>query len=207
MSTLPITDLLATPSPECVATQDLTRKCLGCGDPLPTAFGRPRKYCKGCNPQRNFSRDMNADLERELKLVAKNIGHRHLNRDKYLGFDGKYEGPLNQCFTTEVAFRKDKAGAPVGADCPTPALEKKFVDGVVVHSEGEYQAKWHSAFPHSAPMHRVYNSFCTSCADAVVDSNTKTVRITRGVYLPIEHKCNSVRVYDLAGKLLEVKSL
>jgi hypothetical protein len=53
----------------------------------------------------------------------------------------------------------------------------------------------------------VYKNFCTCCAEAVVDGAGKTVRVTKGVYLPIEHQCNSVRVYDLRGNLLEVKPL
>lgn len=61
-------------------------------------------------------------------------------------------------------------------------------------------------FPHTLYMPRAYKNFCTDCEESVVNGD-KTVRHTRGVYLPIEHQCNRVRVYDLAGKLLEVKQI
>lgn len=67
-------------------------------------------------------------------------------------------------------------------------------------------AQQQKAFPHSLSMPKALKHFCPDCVDTVV-SKHKSVRVTRGVYLPIEHECNRVRVYDLAGKLLEVKPL
>jgi len=59
-------------------------------------------------------------------------------------------------------------------------------------------------FPHTLPMPRSLKTFCPDCVDAVLDiARNKYLRTTRGVYLPIDHECNSVRVYDLAGKLRE----
>lgn len=71
-----------------------------------------------------------------------------------------------------------------------------------------YDVAWaerQSAFKHSRTMPAPLKHFCPTCVDAVVDGNTRA-RVTRGVYLPIEHDCGVVRVYDLAGKLVKTMS-
>lgn len=62
-------------------------------------------------------------------------------------------------------------------------------------------------FPHTLTMPRAFRVFCPNCIEVVL-SNKKpfVIRMTKGVYLPIEHECNSVRVYSLQGTLLEVKA-
>lgn len=62
-------------------------------------------------------------------------------------------------------------------------------------------------FPHTLAMPRAFRAFCVHCVDVVL-SNKKpwVIRHTKGVYLPIEHECHSVRVYNLQGTLLEVKN-
>ena len=46
---------------------------------------------------------------------------------------------------------------------------------------------------------RCLKNYCPHCSEDVAGT-----RVTRGCYLPIEHDCPRVRVYDLRGKLLEV---
>src|ERR1039458_2082087 len=52
------------------------------------------------------------------------------------------------------------------------------------------------AFPHTVPMPKLLKNHCPSCTDVVGP------RVTKGVYLPVEHDCPRTRVYDLHGKLL-----
>lgn len=63
-------------------------------------------------------------------------------------------------------------------------------------------------FSHTLTMPRAFRTFCVDCVDVVL-SNKKpfVIRMTKGVYLPIDHDCNSVRIYDLKGNLIEVKPL
>lgn len=62
-------------------------------------------------------------------------------------------------------------------------------------------------FPHTQEMPRRFNSYCAQCTEVVLSVKRPwVVRITKGVYLPIEHECNSVRVYNLQGNLIEVKA-
>lgn len=61
-------------------------------------------------------------------------------------------------------------------------------------------------FPHTLSMPRLHKTFCTRCTEVVIGQRKPwVVRLTKGVYLPIDHDCNSVRVYDLKGNLLEVR--
>lgn len=62
-------------------------------------------------------------------------------------------------------------------------------------------------FPHSHPMPRMRNNFCASCVDVVINRNNEEIRTTRGVYLPIEHVCARIRVYDLRGNLIKTEAL
>lgn len=199
----------------CAGTQENeARNCRTCGDEIPVTARRGTCYCsRDC--QHNSSRDMVADLERELKSVCKNIAYGHLNRDRSIGFDGRYEGPLNQPITVIVTLRKDPAGTPRGVDCPTPKIQPHY--GVLTPEDHDW-AQRQKAFPHSDSMPRAFAYFCAACTEMVIDGN-RSVRVTRGVYLPKEHQCGtktpqgkwdgkgSIRVFDLQGKLLEVKSL
>jgi hypothetical protein len=98
---------------------------------------------------------------------------------------------------------------------------------VIEQKSFAYDHDWatnQAPFPHSLPMPRHYNYICLNCTDQVVEvietyehpwskrvgekpitSVTRVIRETKGVYLPVEHDCPRVRVYDLQGKLLEVK--
>ncbi len=54
-------------------------------------------------------------------------------------------------------------------------------------------------FTHTLTMPRPLRSFCPTCTDLIVDSKQKQVRVTKGVYRPIEHDCG-ITTYDLQGK-------
>lgn len=203
MSTIqPYLDVLMS---ECAYTDFLG--CLDC--PICNkefvATRKDQKQCsKRCaNVAAHRRRDKEREEKRELRAIANNIAFARLHRDRAIGFDGRYEGPLNQCFTVLVTIRKDKPGTPQGHADHRKPIEPRFNN---VTPDDVDWADRQRAFAHSQSMPRAFNSWCASCAEMVIGAD-KVVRITRGVYLPIEHQCNSVRVYDLAGKLLEVKSL
>lgn len=59
-------------------------------------------------------------------------------------------------------------------------------------------------FPHTHSMPRALKNYCVNCRETVIDSFGDTVRVTKGCYMPVDHGC-ATRVYDLQGKLLEVK--
>lgn len=204
MSTIqPFLDVLMS---ECAQTLKVDGGCGRCGNPIPEGKRRDAKYCsRFCqhNSSANTIRDIDAELEAELRSVGRNIAFGYLNRDRAIGFDGRYEGPLNQCFTVLVMIRKDKPGTPQGHADHCRPIEPRFNN---VTPDDVDWADRQRGFAHTKSMPRAFNSFCVNCAEMVIGSD-KVVRITRGVYLPIEHQCNSVRVYDLAGTLLEVKSL
>lgn len=204
MSTQPtFIDLLSVLVPECVGTlKHEARKCTVCGDDIPTEKRSGTKLCsRAC--QHNAARDMTLEMERELKLVARNAWFRMVNRNKALSFDGRYEGPsgLRVVFSK---FTKDKVTEHKGVDVHVRPVEPKHS---VLTPEDHDHATKQRAFPHSQSMPRAFTSFCTSCIEMVIDTRQSEVRVTRGVYLPIEHDCARVRVYDLVGKLIEVKSL
>jgi hypothetical protein len=202
VSTQPTTLSDEAQSPKSVGTQELARFCKLCGDNI--THKRPQaKYCTECQRNGHGARDKQSELEAELISVGRNIAFAYLNRDRAIGFDGRYEGPLNQCFTVLVTIRKDKPGTPQGHADHCRPIEPRFNN---VTPDDVDWADRQRAFAHTQSMPRAFNSFCVNCAEMVIGAD-KVVRITRGVYLPIEHQCNSVRVYDLAGTLLEVKPL
>lgn len=205
MSTSQSPVTLETQSPECLSTRKMTRenrKCLGleCGLDISAMHGLC-KYCPKCNEQRNAARDIQNDLERELHTIGRNIAFRHFNRDRYLSFDGKYEGPLNKCDTTVEVLKKDHGYHPMPRNVHVRALEPKFNN--VTPDDVDWATK-QRGFAHSLSMPRTMNNFCPKCTDAVVDDGKHEVRITRGVYRPINHDCPRVFVHDLQGKLIEV---
>lgn len=168
--------------------------------------GVPRQYCSRiCKSRSRDKKEMQDRVAaRSLKQQVVNIVWAHLNRDRYIGFDGKYEGPLNQCFTIEVAIRKDRGYHPMPIDVHVRPVEPKFAQ---VTPEDVDWAQRQRAFQHSQSMPRPFKTFCTNCVEMVIDTGNKKVRATKGVYLPIEHDCARVRVYDLQGVLLEVKEI
>ena len=192
--------------PKCLTTQKADgglRECDRCG--VDISHKRPQaRYCsRACqhHATTNSARDMQAEMERELKTVARNISHRYLNRDRYIGIDGRYEGPLNKCVTFVVKIEKDKGYHPMPIDVHVRAIEPKF--NHVTPEDVDWGLRQGRA---TQVMPRKHNTFCAVCVEMVID-DARHVRVTKGLYLPIEHQCNSVRVYNLQGKLLEVKPL
>lgn len=205
MSLCPQPSEIESQSPECVATKKVTRenrRCLGaeCGIDISFMHGLC-KYCPKCNKQRNAARDIMASIERDLHTIGKNIAFRHFNRDRYISFDGKYEGPLNKCDTRVEVLKKDHGYHAMPIDVHVRPEPARFNN--VTPDDVDWAARQRN-FPHSLSMPRVANNFCVYCTEAVVNGAKNEVRVTRGVYLPIKHDCPRVRVYDLQGKLIEV---
>lgn len=201
-------------SPECVPTDYLgcleqeEHSVLGriiacmCGNEFQVRRKDQKNCTKLCaNKVAHGVRDAKRRDNKELHMIGKNIAFRHFNRDRYLSFDGKYEGPLNKCDTTVEVLKKDTGYRAMPIDVHVKPIEPKFNN--VTPDDVDWATKQKS-FPHSLAMPRVANNFCTRCSEAIVDGGKKEVRVTRGVYLPIEHDCPKVRVYDLQGKLMEV---
>lgn len=189
--------------PECATTQEVeARLCIRCGEEFtPSKFHPKQRHCsRYC--QHNTVRDMQAEMEQELKRVARNISFSYLNRDRYMGFDGRTEGPANKSVTFVVSIAKDKGYHPMPIDVHVRAIEPKFTQVTPEDVDwGHRQGRATQVMP------RKHHSFCAVCVEMVIDEAEKRVRVTKGVYLPIEHTCNSVRVYDLRNNLLEIKPL
>lgn len=198
--------VLIEPVSKCATTQEVEgRLCEACDADI--SHKRPQaKFCsRACahSATNNFARDMEAEMLRELKTVTRNVAYGYLNRDRYIGMDGRYEGPMNKSVTFVESIVKDKGYHPMPIDVHVRAIEPKFTQVTPEDVDwGNRQGrKGHT------PMHRKHNNFCAVCVQVVIDKDKRQVRTTKGVYLPIEHQCNSVRVYDLRGKLLETKTL
>lgn len=186
----------------CVGTQTLTRKCARCGTEISNGFGRPRKYCVDCNVHRNAAREMQSTMKKELRVVLANIVYSYLNRDRYFSFDGRYEGPLNKSITFVMRHKKDKGYHPMPVDVHVEPAAPKFTMVTIEDVEwGKKQGRTTQQMP------RRFNSFCADCVEVVIDRESKKVRVTKGVYLSIEHECKRVRFYNLHGALLEVQKL
>jgi predicted nucleic acid-binding Zn ribbon protein len=188
---------------ECVITDYLgCLICWVCNNEF-TPIRADQKQCsKRCaNVAAHRRRDQEREERQWMKTLAKNVAHRHLNRDRYIGFDGKYEGPLNQCFTVIVALRKDHGYHPMPIDVHVKPVEPKFTQ---ITPEDVDWCDRQQAFPHSKTMPHLFKSFCASCTEVIVDGVKREVRVTKGIYTTKDHDC-CVRVLDLQGKLLEVK--
>lgn len=205
MSTQPTPQVDNAQSPQCVTTDYLGCLACLCGKEFVASRADQKQCSKRCaNVAAHRRRDKQRAECKKLVNIARNASFAYLNRDRSIGFDGRYEGPMNQCFTVDVSIRKDTGYKSSPHDVHVRPTEPKF--NIVTVEDVDWTQR-QKAFPHSLGMHRPHNSFCVLCADMVIDASKKQVRVTRGVYLPIEHRCPTVRVYDLAGKLLEVKPL
>lgn len=192
MSTQPTSEVQ---SSTCVITDYLGRICRVCGVNIDHMRSNATHCSRAC--QKHSVRNENA----ALRVKLNNIAFAHRNRDRYIGFDGKYEGPLNICVTLNVTIRKDKGYRAMPIDVHVKPIEPRFSQ---VTPDDVDWAERQRAFPHSQPMPYQFKTFCPHCVDMVISAK---VRATRGVYLPVEHACPRVRVYDLMGKLIEVKQL
>lgn len=164
-------------------------------------------YCgQVCNQANKHSNEaVKRKAAKEIRTAQRNKEFADLNRDRYINkIDARTAGPLNTSDTTIEKLVKDKrvSVVPLSRDIPTPKVGSKFVQ----YDPLEYEQfdKKQKSFTHSLSMPRNNKCFCTQCAERVVDKKGNEVRVTRGVYLPIEHDCPRVRVYDLQGKLIEV---
>jgi len=190
---------------KCVTTDFLHALCSWCG----VEFQPSRKDQVNCSRECNDAKHnelvaMQRKERAELRQRLLNVSFAHLNRDRFIGFDGKYEGPLNTPITLVVSIRKDRGYHPMPIDVHVKPVEPRFSQ---VTPEDVDWAQRQRAFEHTQAMPRRFDNFCVNCVDLVIDVRGKKVRATKGVYLPVDHHCARIRVYDLQGKLLEVKSL
>ncbi len=187
----------------------LARKCKMCGADIVFLHGS-RLHCDDCQPQRYRSgaRDERTKERRaeDAILTQRAIDSwlRIYNRSRAFSTFGKND-PLDKLPTVQVVRVKDKGYHPMPIDVHLDPLPHKHVDALTIHVEGEYQASQTKSL-HATDMPRKHTSFCATCVDMVVD-DIASVRVNKGVYLPIEHQCNSMRVYDLRGNLLETKPI
>lgn len=113
-------------------------------------------------------------------------------------FDNKRKAVVHASSVLQLA-----TGSPVKHEpLPTTPI-KTVVDSIYDHDWATRQRK----IRHTRKLHRRFENFCNDCIEVILDAGYRVVRITRGVYLSTEHECNSVRIYDVHGNLLEVKSL
>lgn len=187
---------------ECVTTQKVgADKCTLCGDPIPEGKRKDAKFCsRAC--QMHSARDMQNELVKEIKMVVKQAAFKYLNRDRYFAFDGRREGPLHQHIKFVFGLRKDKGYHPMPRAVHIEAPAPKF--NYVTPEDVDWGKKQGTP---AKPMPRAFRNFCSDCIEVVVDKTRSTVRVTKGMYLPIEHECASVRIYDLQGNLIEVKAI
>lgn len=197
---------IETQSPKCVITDFLgCLACTGCGkDFVPERMDQVNCSKRCANHVAHLKRDEQRAEAKELKAHVQGIAFAYLNRDRYIGFDGRYEGPLNQPITIVAKIRKDHGYHPMPRNVHIEPVAAKF--HTVTPEDVDWATKQKS-FGHSQSMPRPFNTFCAVCVEMVIDKSERSVRVTKGVYLPIEHKCGSVRVYDLRGNLLETKQL
>jgi hypothetical protein len=76
---------------------------------------------------------------------------------------------------------------------------------IIDYLADEEWATGQKAFAHSQAMPRLLKNFCPTCVEMVLVGD-KPVRVTRGVYLPIEHQCGSVHRSD-GGQLTPVMTV
>lgn len=195
-----VIDYLAVPSPKCVGTQKVARKCRACEvDLQPYSFGRPRSYCEACNDQRHASRDGGAALRTKLR----NLVYAYRNRDRAFTFDGRYEGTTTDPITVVYGRVKDTGYVAMPIDVH---IEPRKAGFQFVTPEDVAWAEKQKRFRHSEPMPRALTNFCPRCAEITIHAGgCCTIQI--GMYLPIAHKCPAARVFDGNHNLLEEKAL
>jgi hypothetical protein len=69
---------------------------------------RNKIYCAEHARYRNGNRDRWQVLKDRIDTLNENEAFAYLNKFRYMGFDGKYEGPSNLCFTVVTGLKKDR---------------------------------------------------------------------------------------------------
>lgn len=198
-----LTNCEAEPRETCAGTEKYgaDKCCQVCGDKIPKTKRSDSRFCsRAC--QKHSARSMQAELIAELKMVYRNLFHCYANRDRYIAFDGVYEGPTNQAVTVVNNLKKDTGYKACPSAEHIEPREPKFNQVTVEDVDWATRQK---AFSHTQSMVRLSKSFCVHCVDVVIDESRREVRVTNGVYQPIEHSCNKIRVYNLQGVLLGIE--
>jgi hypothetical protein len=141
----------------------------------------------------------------KLATLEKMQFDERLNNDggRRVGFKKTFIGYCNSVdsFPASYVYRMLNGFDPDTAHIPQPKSDFNQVT-----PEDVDWADRQKAFPHTLAMPRFLRNFCPSCREQVT-AKEKVITTRRGVYLPVEHDCARVRVYDLRGNLLEVKQL
>lgn len=114
---------------------------------------------------------------------------------------------IDYCHTVNAFPSSYVYGMVNGFEPDTAPIPQQKSDFNYITPEDVYWAERHKAFSHTLAMPRSLRNFCPMCVDKVIDYTSKPARTTVGVYLPVEHACPRIRLYDLMGKLIEVKQL
>src|SRR5437588_517952 len=75
-----------------------------------TPTNRRQRFCSGrCRAAASYLPAKRAnEAKRRMSLPLKNAKFKELNRDRSLGFDGRYGGPANLNYTTDSFMEKNK---------------------------------------------------------------------------------------------------
>jgi hypothetical protein len=123
--------------------------------------------------------------------------------DYWLTYAGDTAGAQKAGEQSGYVYVADLHGAFMGVMVKRLQQAKKKPTPIDDHEWVERQ----KPFPHTLSMPRKLTAYCPNCTEIVLSVKKPwVIRMTKGVYLPIEHECNSVRVYDLNNNLLEVKA-
>lgn len=146
----------------CASTPEVeARKCRTCGEPIPQKMRKGTKYCsRDC--QNNTARDMEAQLMREVKQVAKNLAYKYLHRDQSIGWDGRYEGPLNKSVTIVMSLKRDGGYHPMPIDVHVEAAKPRFTQ---VTPEDVDWGKKQGSMKHG--LHVPKTNYCPNCHQEV----------------------------------------
>jgi hypothetical protein len=111
-------------------------------------------------------------------------------------------GEIPKCKPTQEwhsVFSDQDISSVINAETHRPAYNKALVGKLYQHSSSTLTGNvgWLcNGWSRSGNMPRLYKNFCPHCVELV------STRQTQGVYLPIEHECPAVRVYNPNGVLL-----
>lgn len=119
--------------------------------------------------------------------------------DWFTTFAGNTSGALKMAAESGLLFVTDVCGMLKN----TLYIQRKPKSKPTTLDDYEHDQR-QAYFPHTQAMPRRFTAYCPQCTDVVVDGKHNKVRTTKGAYLPIEHECASVRIYDLRSNLIEV---
>ena len=146
----------------------------------------------------HFERDLN--VQRLEQRLGRMVTHAHIWWEAPTLVVSSAFLTLNPYIPSDVFVVGKQHGRLLKPDtgyqvCPAIDLPKSVVRFNQITPEDVAWAERQPAFPHSRNMPLLLTNYCTICTEQVVVVNN-VVRITRGIYLPIEHNCPKVLVIN-----------